>query len=101
MINIEKLKNINNDKEILDIAMDYNEIEYLLSQDNLIGLRCHLQNLAKKYQLELMIHNSQNTTPPTDEYQNAKNWMIFLNNYFDAKLIEKGYNNIKDGDLYE
>lgn len=101
MIDYEKLKSLKNDKEILDIVEDYNKIEYLLSQNELIKLKCLLQNLASKYKLGLLVHNSQNTIPPTDEYENARNWMNFLNNYLDAKLIEKGYNCIKEGILYE
>ena len=48
MINLDDYKEFKDDKEIIDIIVDYNSIEFLLKENNQFKLAEKLQELSRK-----------------------------------------------------
>lgn len=93
MINLDDYKEFRDDKEIIDIIVDYNEIEFLFKNNHLVELNKKLQELSKKHIVEQIVYNGINTIPPQNIYQNAVNCMKFLETLFNEKVTEKAIKN--------
>lgn len=93
MININNYKDFKEDKEIMDIIADYNEVELLLENRNVKKLKEKLQEMSSKYILEKIAYNSVNVIPPQNEYQSASNCMKFLFTLLNEKILKKSCDN--------
>lgn len=94
MINLDDYKEYKDDKEIIDIIVDYNNIEFLLKENNQFKLAEKLQELSRKYTVEQIVYNAINTIPPQNIYQNAENCMKFLDTLLKGKILKKRNKNL-------
>ena len=89
MINLDDYKEFKDDKEIIEIIVDYNEIEFLFKNNHLVELNKKLQELSRKYTVEQIVYNAINTIPPQNIYQNAENCIKFFEALLSKKILEK------------
>ncbi|MBQ6207335.1 MAG: hypothetical protein IJK52_09670 [Oscillospiraceae bacterium] len=79
-------------KELLDITSDYHKTQSLLNEMKWDELYAHIQDVMKKYPLEVVAYNFMNPQPPQSLQENAINCMKFLR----ILAIQKGAKDISD-----
>ena len=89
MINLDDYEEFKDDKEIIDIIMNHNDIEFFLKNNYLVELNKKLNDLLGKYTVERIEYNAVNTIPPRNIYQNAENCIKFFEALLSKKILEK------------
>ena len=91
---MDDYKEFKDDKEIMDIIVEYNDIEVLLKEKNESKLKMKLHEVSAKYTVEKIIYNASCDSYPQDIYQNAINCMSFLNAILKEKIFNKSNGNL-------